>query len=176
MIGQVQVKAGTFDIFSVDGNWVNRSTADHSRRPMLQYLIQGLSSSTYYQLEVLASNEMGKSQTAPGKPFVILTTEGTRYVWYGRWVTKTVCSIAVAYLKAYLAHRESSVLIFSSVVSLLPSSSSKHFTSNFSIVMTKVKDFRIVHSLVEMFLSASHRLLNLLLGILHRFPPNLAQR
>ena len=73
----MQVKAGTFDIVSVDGNWVNRSTVELSRSPLLQYLIHGLSSSTYYQVEVLASNEMGKSQPAPGKPFVFLTTEGT---------------------------------------------------------------------------------------------------
>ena len=75
MIGQVQVNPGTFDIVSVVGDWVNRSTVDNFRRPILQYLIQGLGSSTYYQLEVLASNEMGKSQSAK-EPFVFLTTEG----------------------------------------------------------------------------------------------------
>jgi len=80
VIGQVRVDVDTLDIISVDGNWVNRSTVELSRIPMLQYLIQGLSSSTYYQVEVLASNEMGKSQPASGKPFVFLTTEGTRHV------------------------------------------------------------------------------------------------
>ena len=76
MIGQVLVKAGTFDIISPVGNWVNRSTVDKSRTPLLEFLIHGLVASSYYQLEVLASNEMGKSQPAPGKPFVFLTTEG----------------------------------------------------------------------------------------------------
>ena len=77
MIGQVKVKAGTFDLISVADNWVNRSTVDNRRNPLLQYLIQGLSPSTYYQVEVLASNDMGKSQPPPGKPFVFLTAEGT---------------------------------------------------------------------------------------------------
>jgi len=75
VIGQVQVNPGTFDMVSVVGDWVNRSTVDHLRRPQLQYLIQGLASSTHYQLEVLASNEMGRSQPAK-EPFVFLTTEG----------------------------------------------------------------------------------------------------
>jgi len=77
MIGQVKVKSGTFDLISVVDNWVNRSAPDNFRRPILEYLIQGLSASTYYQVEVLASNEMGKSQPASEKPFVFLTTEGT---------------------------------------------------------------------------------------------------
>jgi len=75
VIGQVEVNPGTFDIVSVVGDWVNRSAVDNLRRPTLQYLIQGLVSSTYYQLEVLASNEMGRSQPA-NEPFVFLTTEG----------------------------------------------------------------------------------------------------
>jgi len=77
VIGQVQVKTGTFDLVSVVGNWVNRSIIDDPRIPSLEYLIRGLSGSTYYQIEVLASNEMGQSQPAPGKPFVFLTIEGT---------------------------------------------------------------------------------------------------
>ena len=78
VIGQVKVKAGTFDLVSAVGNWVNRSAVDSSRSPALEYLIQGLSATTYYQVEVLASNEMGKSQPARGKPFVFLTTEGAQ--------------------------------------------------------------------------------------------------
>jgi len=76
VIGQVKVKAGTFDIISVDSNWVNRSAVDSFRTPLLEYLIQRLAASSYYQLEVLASNKIGKSQPAPGKPFVFLTAEG----------------------------------------------------------------------------------------------------
>ena len=76
MFGQVKVQADTFDITSAVGNWVNRSTVELSRIPQLEYLIQGLSASTYYQVEVLATNEMGKSEPALGKPFVFLTTEG----------------------------------------------------------------------------------------------------
>ena len=71
MIGQVQHTGQAI------GNWVNRSVVDNSRQPILEYLIQGLSSSTFYQVEVLANNEMGKSQPAAGKPFIFLTAEGT---------------------------------------------------------------------------------------------------
>jgi len=78
--GQVQVVAGTFDVISVVGNWVNRSVTDNSHIPMLEYLIRGLSASTHYQVEVLASNEMGTSKPVPGKPFVFLTTEGRQSV------------------------------------------------------------------------------------------------
>jgi len=73
---QVQVNPGTFDLVSAVGDWVNRSTVDHPRRPILSYLIRSLSANTYYQVEVLASNEMGKSQPVSGKPFVFLTSEG----------------------------------------------------------------------------------------------------
>jgi len=77
VIGQVQVTEGTFDIISAVDNWVNRSTVDNSGRPLREFLLRELAASSYYQVEVLASNEMGKSQPASGKPFVFLTTEGT---------------------------------------------------------------------------------------------------
>jgi len=76
VIGQVQVTEGTFDIISAVDNWVNRSTVDNSGRPLREFLLRELAASSYYQVEVLASNEMGKSQPASGKPFVFLTTEG----------------------------------------------------------------------------------------------------
>ena len=77
----MRVQAGTFDIISPVDNWVNRSAVDNYRNPLLEYLIHGLSANTYYQVDVLASNELGTSQPAPGKPFVFLTADGMRKVF-----------------------------------------------------------------------------------------------
>lgn len=74
---EVSVKAGTYVVDKELGGWKRRIKNTDLLRPVMFYRMQGLRPSTYYQLQVMALNDVGWS--IPNPEFVFKTNEGFFY-------------------------------------------------------------------------------------------------
>ena len=75
---QVQVAKGSYKVEKPLNDWTKFRIQDDSDRPMRGYTLENLDPSTYYEVNVIAENEMGKSEPAPS--FVFHTEEGRLFV------------------------------------------------------------------------------------------------
>jgi hypothetical protein len=74
LLVQGTVKEGSFELDQIITKWTERHIAENAKDPRLQYRFDGLSPNTYYEIQIFASNKMGRSRDS--NSFIFLTGHG----------------------------------------------------------------------------------------------------